>query len=59
MVVHQEELQKKVSSTQILEEVEVEEADMEAVVEIRICSKLKKTSSMEEDVVTLEAGGAN
>ena len=48
------------SSTQMLEEVEaeVEVADLEAVVEIRICSKLKKTSPMEEDVVTLEAGGA-
>ena len=61
MVVHllQEELQKKLSSTQMLEEVEaeVEEADLEAVVEIRICSKLKKTSPM-EDVITLEAGGA-
>ena len=58
MVVHllQEELQKKLSSTQMLEE--VEEADLEAVVEIRICNKLKKTSPMEEDVVTLEAGGA-
>ena len=44
----------------MLEEVEaeVEEADLEAMVEIRICSKLKKTSPMEEDVVTLEAGGA-
>ena len=30
---------------------------MEAVVEIRICSKLKKTSSM-EDMITLEARGA-
>ena len=58
MVVHllQEELQKKLSSAQMLEE--VEEADLEAVVEIRICSKLKKTSPMEEDVVILEAGGA-
>ena len=58
MVVHllPEELQKKLSSTQILEE--VEEANLEAMVEIRICSKLKKTSPMEEDVVTLEAGGA-
>ena len=52
----QEELQKKLSSTQMLEEVEVEVE--EAVVEIRICSKLKKTSPMEEEVVTLEAGGA-
>ena len=45
----------------MLEEVEakVEEADLEAVVEIRICSKLKKTSPMEEDVVTLEAGGVD
>ena len=55
MVVHllQEELQKKLSSTQMLEEVEeeVEEADLEAVVEIRIYSKLKKTNPMEEDVV--------
>ena len=62
MVVHllQEELQKKLSSTQMLEEVEaeVEEADLEAMVEIKICSKLKKTSPMEEDVLTLEAGGA-
>ena len=62
MVVHllQEELQKKLSSTQILEEVEVEveEADLEAVVKIRICNKLKKTSPMEEDAVILEAGGA-
>ena len=62
MVVHllQEELQKKLSSTQMPEEVEaeVEEADLEAVVEIRICSKLKKTSPMEEDLVTLEAGRA-
>ena len=60
MVVHllQEELQKKLSSTQMLEEVEVEEADLEAVVEIKMCSKLKKTSPMEEDVITLEAGGA-
>ena len=45
MVVHplQEERQKKLSSTQMLEEVEaeVEEADLEVVVEIRICSKLK------------------
>ena len=58
MVVHllQEELQKKLSSTQMLEE--VEEADLEAMVESRICSKLKKTKPMEEDVVTLEAGGA-
>ena len=59
MVVHllQEELQKKLPSTQMLEEVEaeVEEADLEA---IRIYSKLKKTSPMQEDVVTLEAGGA-
>ena len=62
MVVHllHEELQKKLSSTQMLEEVdvEVEEANLEAMVEIRICSKLKKMSPMEEDVVTLEAGGA-
>ena len=62
MVVHllQEELQKKLSSTQMLEEVEaeVQEADLEAVVEIKICSKLKKTSPIEEDVVTLEARGA-
>ena len=58
MVVHllQEELQKKLSSTQMLEEVEAEVE--EAVVEIKICSKLKKTNPMEEDVVTLEAGGA-
>ena len=28
------------------------------MVEIRICSKLKKTSPMEEDVVTLKARGA-
>ena len=62
MVVHllQEELQKKLSSTQMLEEVEVEveEADLEAMVEIKISNKLKKTSPMEEDVVTLEARGA-
>ena len=58
MVVHllQEELQKKLSSTQMLEEVEAEVE--EAMVKIKICSKLKKTSRMEEDVVTLEAGGA-
>ena len=58
MVVHllREELQKKLSSTQMLEEIEAEVE--EAVVEIRICSKLKKTSPMEEDVVTLESGGA-
>ena len=58
MVIHllQEELQKKLSSTQILEEVEAKVE--EAVVEIRIYSKLKKTSPMEEDMVTLEAGGA-
>ena len=59
MVVYllQEELQKKLTSTRMLEEVEakVEEANLEAVVEIRICSKLKKTSPMEEDMVTLEA----
>ena len=62
MVVHllQEKLQKKLSSTQMLEEeeAEVEEADPEVVVENKICSKLKKTSPMEEDMVTLEAGGA-
>ena len=62
MVVHllQEELQRKLPSTRILKKVEaeVEEANLEAVVEIRICSKLKKTSPMEEDMVTLEAGGA-
>ena len=41
----------------MLEEVEaeVEEADLEALVEIRMCNKLKKTSPMQEDVVTLEA----
>ena len=48
------------SSTQMLEdvevEVEVEEVDLEAMVEIRIGSKLKKTSPMEEDMVTLEKG---
>ena len=58
MVVHllQEELQKKLSSTQMLEEVEaeLEEADLESVVEIKIGSKLKKSSPMEEGMVTLE-----
>ena len=57
MVVHllQEELQKNLSSTQMLEEVEaeVEEADLEAMVEIRICSKLKKTSTTMLNAITV------
>ena len=59
MVVQPQEVLKSLHFTQIRIEAEVEEeAVLVAVQQIRTNSSNKKTSPMEEDVVTLEAGGA-
>ena len=59
MVVQPQEVLKSRHSTQIRVEAEVEEeAVLVAVQQIRTNSNNRKTSPMEEDVVTLEAGGA-
>ena len=58
MVVQPHEVLKSLHSTQIRIKVEVEEeAVLVAAHEIRTNSNNRKTSSMEEDVVTLKAGG--
>ena len=59
MVVQPQEVLKSLHFTQIRIEAEVEEeAVLVAVQQIRTNSSNRKTSPMEEDVVTLEAGGA-
>ena len=59
MVVQPQEVCKSLHSSQIRIKVEVEEeAVLVAVQQIKTNSNNRKTSPMEEDVVTLEAGGA-
>ena len=59
MVVQPQEVHRSLHSTQIKTKAEVEEeAILMAVQQIRTNSSNRKTSPMEEDVVTLEAGGA-
>ena len=59
MVVQPQEVLKSLHFTQIRIEAEVEEeAVLVAVQQIRTNSSNRKTSPMEEDMVTLEAGGA-
>ena len=59
MVVQPQELLKCLHSTQIKIKVEVEEEVILVVIhEIRTNSNNRKTSPMEEDMVTLEARGA-
>ena len=59
MVVQPKEVLKRLHSTQIRITVEVEkEAVLVAIQQIRTNSNNRKTSPMEEDVVTLEVGGA-
>ena len=59
MMVQPQEVPKSLHSTQIRIKAEVEEETvLVAVQQIRTNSNNRKTSPMEEDVVTLEAGGA-